>query len=65
MKVKELEKSRQTVIDKLKERRKQNNIKYEQAIDEDEFPEMYEYGAYVREDDYILNMLEGEKNERN
>lgn len=45
-------------IDKLKARRQYNNKKYEQAIDQDEFPEMYEYGAQLDEDNYILKILE-------
>ena len=61
MKIDKLESDKQKLIEKLGTRRKQNNDRYGQSIDNDEFPEMYEYGAYVKEDDYILSILKGEK----
>lgn len=51
----------QNLIEKLEERRKQNNNRYGQSIDDDEFLEMYEYSGQVQEDDYILEILKGEK----
>lgn len=51
----------QNLIEKLEERRKQNNNRYGQSIDDDEFLEMYEYSGQVQEDDYILKILKGEK----
>lgn len=57
----QLESNHQKLIEKLEERRKKNNNRYGQAIDDDEFPEMYEYRGVVTEDDYILKILKGEK----
>lgn len=57
----ELKEDKQKLIDKLEKRRKQNNDRYGMAIDNDEFPEMYEYSGQVKEDEYILKILKGEK----
>lgn len=57
----ENEDDKQKLIDKLEARRKQNNDRYGMAIDNDEFPEMHEYSGQVKEDDYILKILKGEK----
>lgn len=57
----ELEAKEQKLIEKLEERKKKNNNRYGQSIDDDEFPEMYEYSGQVQEDDYILKILKGEK----
>lgn len=57
-----LETNKKELLEKLEERRKQNNNRYGQAIDSDEFPEMYEYSGMVQEDDYILSILKGAKN---
>lgn len=59
--INQLETDKQKLIEKLKERRKQNNNRYGQAIDNDDFEEMYEYSGQVHEDDYILKILKGEK----
>lgn len=59
--IEQLESDKQKLIEKLEERKNKNNNRYCQSIDNDEFPEMYEYGAYVEEDDYILSILKGEK----
>ena len=53
----QLEQAKQNLIDKLEKRRKLNNDRYGQSIDNDEFPEMYEYSRQVQEDDYILSLL--------
>lgn len=60
-KVEELETKEQNLREKLEERKKQNNNRYGKSIDDDEFPEMYEYSGQVQEDDYILEILKGEK----
>lgn len=60
-KIKQLETKEQKLIEKLEKRRKQNNNRYGQAIDSDDFPEMYEYSGQVKEDDYILSMIKGEE----
>lgn len=59
--VKALKEDKQKLIDKLEKRRKQNNDRYGMAIDNDELPEMYEYSGQVKEDEYILKILKGEK----
>ena len=61
MKIDKLEQAKQKIIDKLEKRRKLNNDRYGQSIDNDEFPEMYEHSGQVQEDDYILSLLKGEK----
>lgn len=63
LKIDLLESDKQKLIEKLEKRRKQNNNRYGQAIDNDEFPEMYEYDGQVQEDDYILSILKGENHE--
>ena len=45
------------IIEKLEKRKNQNNQRYGQAIDNDDFPEMYEYEGQVEEDNYILSIL--------
>lgn len=60
----QLESDKQKLIEKLEKRRKQNNNKYGRAIDNDEFPEMYEYSGQVEEDDYLLSIVKGVENER-
>lgn len=60
----QLESDKQKLIEKLEKRRKQNNNKYDRAIDNDEFPEMYEYSGQVEEDDYLLSIVKGVENER-
>lgn len=61
-KSRKLEIEKADIIEKLEKRKNQNNQRYGQAIDNDEFPEMYEYKGQVREDDYILSILKGAKN---
>ena len=51
------------LIEKLEKRRKQNNNKYGRAIDNDDFPEMYEYSGQMEEDDYLLSIVKGVENE--
>ena len=58
--IEQLESDKQKLIEKLEKRRKQNNDRYGIAIDNDEFPEMYEYSGQVEEDDHILKILKGE-----
>lgn len=58
--VKDMCSDKQKLIDKLEERRKQNNDRYGTTIDNDEFPEIYEYSGKIEEDDYILKILKGE-----
>lgn len=58
--IEQLETDKQKLIEKLEERRKQNNNRYGQAIDNEYFEEMYEYSGQVHEDDYILEILKGE-----
>ena len=45
------------VIEKMEKRRDKNNTRYGQSIEDDEFPEMYNYGGQVEEDNYILNLM--------
>ena len=59
--IEQLETDKQKLIDKLEKRREKNNGRYGMAIDNDEFPEMYEYSGQVKEDEYILKILKGEK----
>lgn len=63
--IEQLESDRQKLIEKLEERKKQNDNKYGQAIDNNKLPEMYEmYEIYeihgrMKEDNYILSILKG------
>lgn len=59
----QLESDKQKLIEKLEKRKKQNNNRYGESIDNDEFPEMYEYSGQVKEDEYILSILKGENHE--
>lgn len=43
----------------LEERKKQNDNKYGQAIDNNKLPEMYEFHGRIKEDNYILSILKG------
>lgn len=45
---------------KIEVRREHNNEKYKQAIEENEFDDMYRYDGKIAEDDYILNLLKGD-----
>lgn len=57
--IKELESDKQKLIDKLEERKEQNDNKYGQAIDNNKLPEMYEFHGRIKEDNYILSILKG------
>ena len=59
--IEQLESDKQKLIEKLEERRKLNNDTYGQAIDNCHIEDMYEYSGMVREDDYLLKILRGEK----
>ena len=56
-KSRKLEIEKADIIEKLEKRKNQNNQRYGQAIDNDDFPEMYEYEGQVEEDNYILSIL--------
>ena len=55
----QLESDKQKLIEKLEGRKIQNNKRYCKAIDEEEFPEMYEFEGMLKEDKYILSILKG------
>lgn len=59
--IKDMCSEKKEVIEKMEKRRDKNNTRYGQSIEDDEFPEMYNYGGQVEEDNYILKLLKGAK----